>query len=248
MTEWFENEAFWEGTFPFMFPDERMEAAPEQVDKILALAECSGGAVLDLCCGPGRHSVELAKRGFRVTGVDRTPFLLDKARERGRAQGVDVEWIHQDMREFSRPDAFDLATSMFTSFGYFDDKGEDRHVLANIFLSLKAGGRLVMEMMGKERLAHIFQPTSSQQLEDGTLLVERREVFDDWTRIRNEWILIKDDRVTTFRLHHTVYAGEELRTLLSDAGFVDVRLFGDLDGNPYGTDATRLVAVAAKPA
>ncbi len=103
-----------------------------------------------------------------------------------------------------------------------------------------------MEMMGKERLARIFQPTSSCQLEDGTIMVERREVFDDWTRIRNEWIVIKDNQVTTFRLHHTLYSGEELRTLLAEAGFTDIRLFGDLDGNPYGTEATRLVAVAIK--
>jgi SAM-dependent methyltransferase len=247
MSEWFENEAFWEGTFPFMFPAERMEAAPEEVEKVLTLAECAGGNALDLCCGPGRHSVELAKRGFRVTGVDRTPFLLNKARKRGKTEGVDIEWIQKDMREFSRPDTFDVATSLFTSFGYFDDKGEDRQVLANIFASLKDGGRLVMEMMGKERLAHIFQPTSSRQLEDGTLLVERREVFDDWTRVRNEWILIKDDRVTTFRLHHTIYSGEGLRTLLTGAGFADIRLFGNLDGDPYGTEATRLVAVACKP-
>jgi 2-polyprenyl-3-methyl-5-hydroxy-6-metoxy-1,4-benzoquinol methylase len=73
--EWFENDDFWRTFYPFMFADERFAATPDEVDRILALTQCSGGNVLDLCCGPGRHSVELARRGFQVTGVDRSPFL-----------------------------------------------------------------------------------------------------------------------------------------------------------------------------
>ena len=70
----------------------------------------------------------------------------------------------------------------------FDDKDEDVGVLSRILASLKPGGRLVMDLMGKEKLARIFQPTTSERLEDGTLLVQRHEVFDEWSRIRNEWI------------------------------------------------------------
>ena len=76
MSEWFEDAAFWETFYPIMFPEERYEAAAEEVDNIVALTGVQEGRVLDLCCGPGRHTVELAKRGFQVTGVDRTPFRL----------------------------------------------------------------------------------------------------------------------------------------------------------------------------
>jgi SAM-dependent methyltransferase len=78
--EWFENDDFWRDFYPFMFSDERFAATPDEVSRILALTKCTGGSVLDLCCGPGRHSIELARRGFQVTGVDRSPFLLAKAR------------------------------------------------------------------------------------------------------------------------------------------------------------------------
>src|SRR5687767_12212087 len=120
MAEWFEDESFWEDFYPTMFGEERFEAATEQVEKILALTAFQGRDVLDLCCGPGRHSVLLAKRGFRVTAVDRTPFLLDKAKERGEADDAQVEWVLQDMRDFARPNSFDLVLNLFTSFGYFD--------------------------------------------------------------------------------------------------------------------------------
>jgi 2-polyprenyl-3-methyl-5-hydroxy-6-metoxy-1,4-benzoquinol methylase len=140
MSEWFEDESFWIETYPFIFPESRIEATEEEIDKILQLVECPGKSVLDLCCGPGRCSVALAKRGFTVTGVDRTAFLLEKAKARAKAEAVDIEWIQQDMREFVRPEGFDLVLSMFSSFGYFDDKTEDIRVLRNIFTSLKQEG------------------------------------------------------------------------------------------------------------
>src|SRR5436190_373604 len=105
---WFENESFWRDCYGFLFPDESFRVAPEQVDRALALTGVHGGWVLDLCCGPGRHAVPLAKKGFRVTGVDRSPFLLDEAKTRAVEADVDVEFVLEDMRSFSRPSAFDV--------------------------------------------------------------------------------------------------------------------------------------------
>jgi SAM-dependent methyltransferase len=244
--EWFDDETFWRDLYPFMFPEERFAAACEEVPRLLKLARPRGKAVLDLCCGPGRFAVPLAAHGYQVTGIDRTKWLLDKARSRARRAKVALEWVRADMRDFVRPGAFDLALSMFTSFGYFDDKREDLRVLENIHASLRRGGVLVMDMMGKERLARIWMPASTQRMPDGTVLVEQREVFDDWTRIRNEWTLIRKGAAKTFHLHHTVYSGQELRDRLEAAGFAKVKLYGNLDGDPYGLDAHRLLAVARK--
>ena len=66
--EWFEDETLWRELYPYVFPVDRVAAAPAQVSQILSLAAVNGGAVLDLCCGPGRHSLEFARRGFTVTG------------------------------------------------------------------------------------------------------------------------------------------------------------------------------------
>jgi SAM-dependent methyltransferase len=247
MPEWFNNDSFWITSYPYMFPERTMEMAGEQVDKVLALTGVTGGAALDLCCGPGRHATALAARGFRVTGVDRTAFLLGKARERAEAENLDIEFVQEDMSHFIRPDAFDLAISMYTSFGYFDDKETDMTVLRNILASLKPGGVFVIDMMGKELLARIFEETNSTRYEDGSLVIRRREIFDDFTRIRNDWVLVQGDDVTSFTLHHTIYSGQELRMLMESAGFVDIQLFGNLDGAPYGLAANRLLAVGRKP-
>ena len=245
MAAWFEDEQFWEKLYPFMFPDEKFQIADEQVGKLLDLVAFQGGTVLDLACGPGRHSTALAKRGLEVTAVDLSSFLLAKARERARAEEVEVEWVREDMRQFARPEAFDLVINMFTAFGYFDDKEDDLKVLRNIYTSLKKGGAFVIDILGKEGLAGHFLPTTSEELGDGKILVERHEIFEGWSRIRNQWIVIEGDRATTFRFHHTVYSGQELKDLLHQVGFGEVKLFGDLDGNEYGVDA-RLIAAAWK--
>ena len=240
MTEWFADDSFWESFYPVMFPAERLDSARVQVEQLLALSKFDGKDVLDLCCGPGRHSAELAAMGFNVTGVDKSDFLLSKARERS----ADVEWVHEDMRNFVRPDSYDLVINMFTSFGYFDDKDDDIRVLRNIHESLREGGVFVIDVIGKECLAKIFQPTVSYTTPDGSTLVQRHEIFDDWTRIRNEWILIQGERAKPFAFHHTVYSAQELKDRLWTAGFGSVDIYGDLEGNEYGTDARRLVATA----
>lgn len=246
MPEWFEDEAFWREMYPYMFDEQRFATADEQVRKIVKLTGVRRGAVLDLCCGPGRHSVVLAKRGFQVTGVDRTRFLLNKARRRAKSARARIEFVHSDMRDFVRPAAFRLALNLFTSFGYFNKKDDDRRALRNIFESLTLGGVCVIDVMGKERIAKILQPTTSTRYPDGTLLIQLHEIFDDWTRIRNEWILIKGNRVRRFKFHHTLYSGQELNDRLRQAGFADVKLYGEIDGRPYGPDAPRLIAVARK--
>lgn len=244
--EWFESEDFWRDLYPFMFPAERFRAANDEVTEILALTQCTGHRVLDLCCGPGRHSVEFAQRGFSVTGVDRSPFLLQIARQRGAEAGVSVEWVSDDMRQFVRPDTFDLACNMFTSFGYFKDEQDDLTVLRNVHTSLKDGGVLIMELLGKERLARVWQNSSCNDLPDGAVLLERRQLRCDWSRILSEWTLIKDGHTRTFSFEHAIYSGRELKDRLLDCGFHTVRLYGSLGGAPYDQEAVRLVAVAHK--
>ena len=245
--EWFDDDSFWRETYAFMFPERRFADTPKQIRMALKLTRPKGKCALDLCCGPGRCSVALAQRGFTVTGVDRTKYLLDKARARARAAKVKIEWVRQDMRDFVRPDSFDLVLSMFTSFGYFDEKREDIEVLENMFASLRPGGKCLIDVKGKECLARILQPTTSDDLPDGTRVVQRHEIFDDWTRIRNEWIIIRKGRTKSFTFHHTIYSGQELKDRLESVGFRDVKLYGALDGQEYGPESDRLIAVGKKP-
>jgi SAM-dependent methyltransferase len=241
--EWFADEGFWTASYANMFPDARFAAGPGEVDQILSLTHRAGGAVLDLACGPGRHAIPLAQRGCRVTGVDRSAFLLERARDRATTLGVEVEWVESDMRSFRRPGAFDLALLMFTSFGFFRDDTENARVLENVASSLRPGGALVLDMMGKEVLARVFTETDAHDTPDG-LVIHRRRVTNNWSRLENEWILIANGQTQTFRFGHWIYSARELTSMLTGAGFHRVDIFADLQGSVYGPKASRMVAVA----
>jgi SAM-dependent methyltransferase len=243
---WFEDELFWSELYPFMFPEERFRLAEEQIEKALALVDYKEGKVLDLCCGPGRHSLALAKRGIQVTAVDRSEFLLCKAKEGAAISNLEIEFVPDDMRHFVRGDSFSLVLNMFTSFGYFDDKEDDLKVLRNAYQSLKPEGAILIDIFGKEPLARKYQATISTDCGDGLLLIQRNEICEDWTRCRNEWILVKDGTAKTFNFQTRLYSGQEMKDILHKAGFEGVNVFGYLDGNKYGVDADRLIAVGRK--
>ena len=170
------TRTLWRELYPYVFPADRVAAASAQVAQILALTGIDGGAVLDLCCGPGRHSWSSRAAGFAVTGVDRSPFLLERAREKADAAALAVEWVLDDMRRFHRPAAFDLACNLFTSFGYFEHEEDNLRVLRNIWQSLRDGGTLVMDMVGKERVVRQGLNVQRTEFADGVVLIQQPRV------------------------------------------------------------------------
>lgn len=247
MTDWYADEGFWERAYPIVFAPERFARADDEAGEIMALTGVDSGRALDLCCGPGRHAVALARRGFDVTGVDLTKFLLDRAREHATEGKVAVEFVQQDMREFVRPGSYDLVLNLFTSFGYFASENEDMRTLKNMVESLSERGVLVIDTLGKEALAErLHAERTPLEERDGSMLVQKVDVVDDWCRAKSEWILIRGNTVDRFSFEHTLYSGRELRELMTWAGLSRVDLYGSLDGRPYGPGATRLVAVGRR--
>jgi SAM-dependent methyltransferase len=248
MTTWHDQDDWWEGAAEIIFHAQSRERAPQQVEQVLALAAFEPPVrVLDLPCGIGRHTLEFARLGCRVTAVDRTQAYLDVAARKANELGLNVEFVRADMRLFERPDSYDLAVNLYTSFGYFEDPQEDQQVLDNFYTSLRPGGVLVMDMSSKEVLARIFQARDWRELDDGTLILEDRRISDDWTRCSNRWIVIRDGERREFPFSHRLYGASDLRRVLENAGFDPVRIYGDLTGSEYDHNAQRLVAVARKP-
>jgi len=245
MAEWFENEKFWEDMYPFLFPERAFESAFGQVEDIIAITNFTGGKVLDLCCGPGRHTYELAKRGYQVTAVDRTPYLLSKARDRCVSCQENIEFVEEEMLHFCREDHYDLVINLFTSFGYYEKEEDNYKVLENIYNSLSRGGRLVMDLAGKEIVAKNFHDTGSSEVGDMTM-IEKRIIHDGWRKITNEWMLLWNGRYTMHQFTIYVYSGHELKSLLQQAGFKHIDLYGDWDKRSYDQNARRLIAIAEK--
>jgi SAM-dependent methyltransferase len=246
-TEWFDDDSFWRSHLPFLFRDSVLDSAPEQVDRILEKTGLTGGEeVLDLCCGPGRHSLELASRGYRVTGVDRTALYLDRLSRTAAESGLSIELVNSDMREFIRENSFDLVLSMYTSFGYFRDIEDDLRVATNVYASLREGGYFLLELMGKEVLARIYQERGWTE-ENGIYHLEERTVTEDWSWMVNRWILIAPgEEPREFTVEHRLYSAAELTDLLRRAGFAALEVFGSLDWISYDQKATRLVVLARK--
>lgn len=244
--EWFEQNDFWELTYPFMFPEARIEKAEEDALSIPQLSGIETGDVLDLCCGPGRFSIPLARMGFNVTGVDAIEYLLNIAKNRASLENVEVEWIEEDMRRFRRPGSYDLVLNMFTSFGYFLNHSDNMKVLKNVNESLRHGGKFVIEIMGKETLASIFHSVTDDETDEGLLLIQRHSIDNGWNRINNDWLLIKNDIIVSrWKFSHWIYSATELKIMLEEAGFSSIEVYGNLKGLPYNSDSGRLIAVAA---
>ncbi|MHB8508681.1 MAG: class I SAM-dependent methyltransferase [Candidatus Dormibacteria bacterium] len=245
MPDWHDDDLFWESFGPAMFNPARIERAAGEAEDALSLLRVSpGDHLLDVCCGAGRHAVEFARRGFSVTGVDRTRVYLDQAGDRARAEGVEVELVEADVRGFRRPGAFHGAVCLYTSFGFFADREDDMQLLRNVRASLRPGGCFVLEMMGKEVLADLFQARTWHETEEGVLL-EEAEVVPPWEAVRTRWIFLPTAggrHQGTFQLR--LYSAVELRAAMLDSGFESVEFYGDLGGSPYDNEAEKLVAVA----
>ena len=244
---WYENELFWQTFGPELFNDNVLERTGREVDQFISLLGLNGGEkILDLCCGIGRHSLELARRGFDVTGLDTTVLYLEQARERAEIENLDVDFVQGDMRRFCALSEFDVVINMYTAFGYFEDPTDDKRVLLNIFTSLKPGGKLLLETMSKEILARIFVPRDWHETKGGGLFLREHRVEQNFSWVHNKWQLIKGADRAEYEFGHRLYSAAELADLAKRCRFAKVDVYGSLDAKPYDHEAERLALIAIK--
>ena len=225
---------------------ERGAGASEQALAAARLAGCpEGGDLLDVPCGFGRHAIPLADAGYRVVGVDRSQVLLDEARRRA-GNSRRPKLARADYRELPFADAsFDAAVNLFSSLGYLGDE-EDTKALAEIGRVLRPGGRLVIDILHRDLLLHVFREQAWELLGEGRLLLEQRtfEPASGLAQVTETLIEASGERESrTYSLR--VYTATELLAMLSRAGFADAKCHGDLGGGPFAVD-TRLVIAAQR--
>ncbi|MGH7389583.1 MAG: SAM-dependent methyltransferase [Candidatus Rokuibacteriota bacterium] len=227
------------------------EDAARSVRWILGRAGVAAGArVLDAPCGFGRHSVEFARRGFQVTGVDFNETEIARAREAATRAGVTLTLLCQDMRDMDFSGEFDLAVNLFSSIGYFSDD-EDRLLLDRFWRALRPGGVFVLDTRNRDQVVRSMPPEDRLQADGGTVRIENR--FDPTTsRWAARWWRVPagaaedDPGALVGESEIRLYAAHELRAMLRPERWSRVDLFGALDGTPFSVDAYRLVLVARK--
>lgn len=245
--EWFENEAFWINYGPIMFDDKHWAEAQGIAEKCCELASLNeGDSVLDVCCGPGRISVELALCGMSVTGVDITEPFLEAAKESAEAEGVILTLVNHDMRTFVSEKKFDGAVNIYNSFGYCDSIADDTKILKSVYDSLKEGGTFILECISRETAVKYFTEGEWFERAGKTVLTEFK-VQGAWEGLVSKWILIdKDGKRMEHEFVQRLYPASVLRDTLLDCGFKEASVYGGFNKEPYDQNAVTMVIVARK--
>jgi SAM-dependent methyltransferase len=244
--QWFE-EIFDEDylrTLPYMTARQTEREAAFIVD---ALGVQNQANLLDVACGYGRHAMELAARGHKVTGLDLSLPLLIRAADAARRVGVNVNFVHGDMRELSFDAEFDAAYSFFTSFGYFDDDS-NRKVIALVAKALKPGGRFLLDVANRDYLIGDL-PTRVWWQGDGCVVLEEVDFNYFTSRLQvQRSIVFEDGRQVEQEISIRAYTLHEIGKVLHHAGFRVIEVSGGLAtrGRFFGNESRQLMVVAEK--
>ena len=221
--------------------------AIREVSQAVALLSLSPPArILDVPCGYGRHAVELARRGFAVTGVDIAETQLNRAREKAAAAQARVDFRLEDARALDFEAEFDVVLNLFLSFGYFETDEEHVAMLAGIARALRPGGRFLMEFWNREYEIRYFDRFQVERTGD---IVEVEEWEFDHLRGRLNWTntaFFPDGRRESWWHSIRAYSVAEMVALFERAGLQVDAVYGGMDGQPYSIEAEAAIFLATK--
>ncbi len=226
-------------------PAEATRAQADFLDRNLMLAR--GSEVLDVPCGNGHLSLELAGRGYRLTGVDIAAEFIEEATSRACERGLDIEWKLGEMRDLPWPDRFDGVFCWGNSFGYLDDKGNVEFLEA-VCETLRPGGRFILDAAAvAEALFPVLQ--EEKRYDVGNLAMIKQNHYDP-KRGRLDWryTFLQGGREEVCLGTQRIYTGREVFCLLENAGFTIIAVYGGLDEQPFRIGSHGLIVVSEKSA
>ena len=221
------------------------EPGPEVEFLIAQLSLAPGARLFDQCCGAGRLSRALARRGYNVVGVDQAEDYV--AHARASCPTGDCEFFCCDALDFTAPSACDGGFNAYSSFGYFPDDNRNLAMLTAAARSLKPGAPFLLDSTNMARVLAHFQPTLVSEPAAGLRLT--RHSHFDWERglLLQHWLYehadgSRDESRSALRL----YLPHQLADLLDGAGFEPEQIYGDYDGAAFRSDSRRAIWRARK--
>lgn len=247
-----ENNNWWKDTFNetyFSFWDPSDLKSQNWTKKELKLIDSlnlkENAKVLDVPCGQGRHSVELAKKGFQVTGVDYSSTALKAAKKWARENKVSPIFIKQDMRFLKIKERFDAVVMLGNSFGYFSD-ADNKKVIIGVSRLLKDGGFFIIHQLNPIEALRQFGNENSFEIPEGYVKMEDI-FFDQFSFIKgSRWVVVRDKNKEILNVKLRIYTFPEISSLFSSYKLNIVKVYGSFDMKPYQFNSPSMIIVAKK--
>lgn len=250
-TNWFEN--FFHGLALDLW---RKAIPPEQTnaesDFLIKVLNCPPGAhLLDVPCGNGRLSFELAKRGLRVTGLDISKEFVEEARKRKQdeppatADPADLKFVLGDMRSIEGGSIYDGAFCFGNSFGFMQYSDMEMF-LRGVARALKPGARFIVNTgMAAESVLPDFEEQSCHDIGDITTTIKERYNAAE-SCVDSEYIFEWNGKKETGFAKHWIYTAAEIRRMLERTGFNQREMYGSLKCEPFKLGSRELFVVAER--
>lgn len=212
--------------------------------------------ILDLCCGQGRHALELASRGFLyVAGVDRSSYLIRLARKRALAQGLSIQFSEGDARKIRLGEnTQDFVYLMGNSFGYFEREEDDRLVLESIKRILVSCGKIALDITNGSWMRNHFEPRSWEWIDENHFVCRERSLSADQTRIISREVIVNAEKgvIADQFYAERLYDEEQIQALFKKLHFENIQVHGTLianstRGHDLGMMANRIFITATAP-
>jgi len=188
--------------------------------------------ILDLCCGQGRHAIEFAHRGCKyVEGLDRSHYLIKKAKTKAKKEGLTVKLREGDARKLPyQTDSFDVVMILGNSFGYFETILDDERVLKEVFRILKPWGKILIDITDGEYVCFNYQPRSWEWIDKKHFVCRERSLSRDGQRLISREVIAHADKgvIADQFYSERLYTKEKIAEFLKVAGFNDIAFFGEL--------------------
>lgn len=188
--------------------------------------------VLDLCCGQGRHALELSRRGYKhVEGLDRSYYLIQKAKDVAKKENLVLKFKQGDARRLPyAADTFDAVMVLGNSFGYFQTKEDDLRVLKEILRILKPDGKLLLDLTDGDYITKHFQPRSWEWIDKKMFVCRERALSLDGERLISREVINHIDKGVLADQFYSerLYNQESLKAIIEQAGFKNTTFHGTI--------------------
>jgi SAM-dependent methyltransferase len=227
---------------PLLTPERTMK----EIDFILSVLDLEAGdKILDIGCGAGRHSVELAVRGFDVLGIDPSATMIASAMESAAGEYANLKFLQMKGEDIPWLEEFDVAICLFTTLGQVDYQEENQRLLFNAAQSLLPGGYFILEIPQREWLEKNLK-TSERLGEGHTYTDVERSYSAEEKQVTEVFTQVSPKDVQIFILRYRLFNPKEIQTLLEKAGFADITFYGGYEKAPLFPDSPTMVISARK--